>query len=61
MILQNWCRHGPGASNPLLEFCPARRQCRQHGLADPLVLAFYFTAQSDSIVQLTILRNRFNI
>jgi hypothetical protein len=31
------------------------------GLPDPLVLAFYFTAQSDLIVQLIILRNRFDI
>jgi hypothetical protein len=28
----------------------------KRGLPDPLVLAFYFTAQSDSIVQLIILR-----
>jgi hypothetical protein len=33
----------------------------KRGLPDPLVLAFYFTAQSDSIVQLIILRNRFDI
>jgi hypothetical protein len=31
------------------------------GLPNPLVLAFYFTAQSDLIVQLIILRNRFDI
>jgi len=31
------------------------------GLPDPLVLAFYFTAQSDLIVQLIILRNRYDI
>jgi len=31
------------------------------GLPDPLVLAFYFNAQSDLIVQLIILRNRFDI
>ena len=31
------------------------------GLPDPLVLAFYFSAQSDLIVQLIILRNRFDI
>jgi phosphatidate phosphatase APP1 len=30
----------------------------KRGLPDPLVLAFYFTAQSDLIVQLIILRNR---
>jgi hypothetical protein len=30
-------------------------------LPDPLVLAFYFTIQSDLIVQLIILRNRFDI
>jgi hypothetical protein len=29
------------------------------GLPDPLVLAFYFNAQNDLIVQLIILRNRF--
>jgi hypothetical protein len=29
----------------------------KRGLPDPLVLAFYFTAQSDLIVQLIILRN----
>ena len=28
---------------------------------DPLVLAFYFTSQSDLIVQLIILRNQFDI
>jgi hypothetical protein len=33
----------------------------KRGLPDPLVLAFYFTAQSDSITQLIILRNRFDI
>jgi hypothetical protein len=33
----------------------------KRGLADPLVLAFYFTAQSDLIVQLIIPRNRFDI
>jgi hypothetical protein len=33
----------------------------KRGLPDPLVLAFYVTAQSDSIVQLIILRNRFDI
>jgi hypothetical protein len=33
----------------------------KRGLPDPLVLAFYFTVQSDLIVQLIILRNRFNI
>jgi hypothetical protein len=33
----------------------------KRGLPDPLVLAFYFTAQSDLIVQLIILRNRFDI
>jgi hypothetical protein len=31
------------------------------GLPDPLVLAFYLTAQSDLIVQLIILRNRHDI
>jgi hypothetical protein len=31
------------------------------GLPDPLVLAFYFNAQNDLIVQLIILRNRFDI
>jgi len=30
----------------------------KRGLPDPLVLAFYFTIQSDLIVQLIILRNR---
>ena len=30
-------------------------------LPDPLVLAFYFAVQSDLIVQLIILRNRFDI
>ena len=33
----------------------------KRGLPEPLVLAFYFTIQSDSIVQLIILRNRFDI
>jgi hypothetical protein len=33
----------------------------KRGLPDPLVLAFYFTAQSDLIVQLIILRNRYGI
>jgi hypothetical protein len=33
----------------------------KRGLPDPLVLAFYFTAQRDLIVQLIILRNRFGI
>jgi hypothetical protein len=33
----------------------------KRGLPDPQVLAFYFTAQSDLIVQLIILRNRFDI
>ena len=33
----------------------------KRGLPDPPVLAFYFTAQSDLIVQLIILRNRFDI
>jgi hypothetical protein len=33
----------------------------KRGLPDPLVLAFYFNAQSDLIVQLIILRNRFDI
>ena len=33
----------------------------KRGLPDPLVLAFYFSAQSDLIVQLIILRNRFDI
>ena len=33
----------------------------KRGLPDPLVLAFYFIARSDSIVQLIILRNRFDI
>jgi hypothetical protein len=33
----------------------------KRGLPDPLVLAFYFTARSDLIVQLIILRNRFDI
>jgi hypothetical protein len=33
----------------------------KRGLPDPLVLAFYFTIQSDLIVQLIILRNRFDI
>jgi hypothetical protein len=33
----------------------------KRGLPDPLVLAFYFTPQSELIVQLIILRNRFDI
>ena len=33
----------------------------KRGLPDSLVLAFYFTAQSDLITQLIILRNRFDI
>jgi hypothetical protein len=33
----------------------------KRGLPDPLVIAFYFGAQSDLIVQLIILRNRFDI
>jgi hypothetical protein len=33
----------------------------KRGLPDPLVLAFYFTPQSDLIVQLIILRNRHDI
>ena len=33
----------------------------KRGLPDPLVLAFYFTAQSNLIVQLIILRNRYDI
>jgi len=33
----------------------------KRGLPDPLVLAFCFTAQSDLIVQLIILRNRYDI
>ena len=33
----------------------------KRGLPDPLVLAFYFTVQGDLIVQLIILRNRFDI
>jgi hypothetical protein len=33
----------------------------KRGLPDPLVLAFYFNTQSDLIVQLIILRNRFDI
>src|SRR5580658_2529648 len=33
----------------------------KRGLPDPLVLAFYLTAQSDLIVQLIILRNRYDI
>ena len=33
----------------------------KRGLPDPLVLAFYFTARSDLIVQLIILRNRYDI
>ena len=33
----------------------------KRGLPDPLVLAFYFTAQSDLIVQPIILPNRYDI
>ena len=33
----------------------------KRGLPDPLVLAFYFTALGDLIVQLIILRNRYDI
>jgi hypothetical protein len=33
----------------------------KRGLPDPLILAFYFTPQSDLIVQLIILRNRYDI
>ena len=33
----------------------------KRGLPDPLVLAFYFVVRSDLIVQLIILRNRFDI
>jgi hypothetical protein len=33
----------------------------KRGLPDPLVLAFYFTVHDDLIVQLIILRNRFDI
>jgi hypothetical protein len=33
----------------------------KRGLPDPLVLAFYFTVQSNLIVQLIILRNRYDI
>ena len=33
----------------------------KRGLPDPLVVAFYFTANSDLIVQLIILRNRYDI
>jgi hypothetical protein len=33
----------------------------KRGLPDPLVLAFYFSAKSDLIVQLIILRNRSDI
>jgi hypothetical protein len=33
----------------------------KRGLPDPLVLAFYFNAQSDLIVQLILLRNRYDI
>ena len=33
----------------------------KRGLPDPLVLAFYFTTQSDLITQLIVLRNRFDI
>jgi hypothetical protein len=33
----------------------------KRGLPEPLVLAFYFTLHDDQIVQLIILRNRFDI
>jgi hypothetical protein len=33
----------------------------KRGMPNPLVLAFYFTPHSDRIVQLIILRNRFDI
>jgi hypothetical protein len=33
----------------------------KRGLPDPLVLAFYFTAHGDLIVQLIILRNRYDV
>jgi hypothetical protein len=33
----------------------------KRGLPEPLVLAFYFTPHDDRIVQLIILRNRFDI
>jgi hypothetical protein len=33
----------------------------KRGLPDPFVLAFYFTPHADKIVQLIILRNRFDI
>ena len=33
----------------------------KRGLPDPLVFAFYFTAQNCLIVQLIILRNRYDI
>ena len=33
----------------------------KRGLPDPLILAFYFTGNSDLIVQLIILRNRSDI
>jgi hypothetical protein len=33
----------------------------ERGLPEPLVLAFYFTPHDDQIVQLIILRNRFDI
>jgi hypothetical protein len=33
----------------------------KRGLPDPLVLAFYFAAQGDLIVQLIILRNQYDI
>jgi hypothetical protein len=33
----------------------------KRGLPDPLVLAFYFTAHNNLIVQLIILRNRSDI
>ena len=31
------------------------------GLPEPLVYAFYFSAHGDRIVQLTILRNRYDV
>jgi hypothetical protein len=33
----------------------------KRGLPEPLVLAFYFTPRGDQIVQLIILRNRYDI
>jgi hypothetical protein len=33
----------------------------KRGLPDPLVLAFYITPHGDQIVQLIILRNRYDI